>query len=80
MLSLFWTIPPAYLSSTVAASGIGLISSLGQFGGISAPTVIGFASTHFGSSAMGLYAVAIVSVLGGLAVVLCIPARAINER
>jgi ACS family phthalate transporter-like MFS transporter len=29
---------------------------------------------------MGLYAVAIVSVLGGLAVVLCIPARAINER
>ncbi|MBN3752041.1 MFS transporter [Paraburkholderia sp. Tr-20389] len=80
MLSLFWTIPPAYLSSTVAASGIGLISSLGQFGGISAPTVIGFASTHFGSSAPGLYAVAIVSILGGLAVVLGIPARAISEK
>ncbi|MBN3766568.1 MFS transporter [Burkholderia sp. Ac-20365] len=80
MLSLFWTIPPAYLSSTVAASGIGLISSLGQFGGISAPTVIGFASTHFGSSAIGLYAVAIVSLLGGLAIVCGIPARAISER
>jgi D-galactonate transporter len=80
MLSLFWTIPPAYLSSTVAASGIGLISSLGQFGGMSAPSVIGFASTHFGSSAMGLYAVAVVSILGGLAVVLGIPARAISER
>ena len=80
MLSLFWTIPPAYLSTTVAASGIGLISSLGQFGGISAPTVIGFASTHFGSNAIGLYAVALVSILGGLAVVLCIPARSIDER
>jgi ACS family phthalate transporter-like MFS transporter len=80
MLSLFWTIPPAYLSSTAAASGIGLISSLGQFGGISAPSVIGYASTHFGSSAVGLYAVAFVSILGGLAVVLGIPARAISER
>jgi D-galactonate transporter len=75
MLSLFWTIPPAYLSTTVAASGIGLISTLGQLGGISAPTVIGYASTHFGSNEMGLFAVAIVSILGGLAIVLGIPAR-----
>lgn len=80
MLSLFWSIPPAYLSTTVAAAGIGLISSVGQFGGILAPTVIGYASTHLGSSAMGLYTVAAVSMLGGLAVVLGIPARAINER
>jgi D-galactonate transporter len=80
MLSLFWTIPPAYLSTTVAASGIGLISTLGQLGGISAPTVIGFASTHFGSNDMGLYAVAIVSILGGLAIMLGIPATSINER
>ncbi|WP_321939703.1 MFS transporter [Paraburkholderia sp. J8-2] len=80
MLSLFWSIPPAYLSTTVAAAGIGLISSVGQFGGILAPTVIGYASTHLGSSAMGLYTVAAVSILGGLAVVLGIPARAINER
>jgi D-galactonate transporter len=80
MLSLFWTIPPAYLSSTVAASGIGLISTLGQLGGITAPTVIGFASTHFGSNDIGLYAVAIVSILGGLAIVIGIPAASINER
>jgi D-galactonate transporter len=80
MLSLFWTIPPAYLSTTVAASGIGLISTLGQLGGITAPTVIGFASTHFGSNEMGLYAVAIVSILGGLAIVLGVPANSINER
>jgi len=79
MLSLFWTIPPAYLSSTAAASGIGLISSLGQFGGISAPSAIGYASTHFGSSAIGLYAVAVVSILGGLAVVWGVPAQAIKE-
>jgi D-galactonate transporter len=80
MLSLFWTIPPAYLKPAVAASGIGLISSLGQFGGIFAPTVIGLASTRFGSNAMGLYAVALVSILGGLAVVLGVPRRAISER
>lgn len=80
MLSLFWTLPPAYLKPAVAASGIGLISSLGQFGGIFAPTVIGFASTRFGSTAMGLYAVALVSILGGLAVVLGVPKRAVSER
>ena len=33
MLSLFWTMPPAYLSSTVAASGIGLISSSASLAG-----------------------------------------------
>lgn len=80
MLSLFWTLPPAYLKPAVAASGIGLISSLGQFGGILAPTVIGLASSRFGSSAMGLYAVALVSILGGLAVVAGVPRRAISER
>ncbi len=80
MLSLFWTLPPAYLKPAVAASGIGLISSLGQFGGILAPTVIGLASTRLGSSSMGLYAVAIVSVLGGLAVVVGVPRKAISER
>jgi nitrate/nitrite transporter NarK len=80
MLSLFWSIPPAYLSSTAAAAGIGLISSLGQVGGILAPTVIGYASTHLGSNAMGLYVVAAVSILGGLAIVLGIPAHSINEK
>jgi ACS family phthalate transporter-like MFS transporter len=80
MLSLFWTLPPAYLKPAVAASGIGLISSLGQFGGILAPTVIGLASSRFGSSAIGLYAVAVVSILGGLAVVAGVPRRAISER
>ena len=79
MLSLFWTIPPAYLSTSVAASGIGLISSLGQFGGISAPVVIGAASTHLGSTTMGMLAVALVSLLGGLAILLGVPAAAINE-
>ncbi|MFX1764931.1 MFS transporter [Paraburkholderia sp. A1RI-2L] len=80
MLSLFWTLPPAYLRPAVAASGIGLISSLGQFGGMLAPTVIGFASTRFGSNAPGLYAVALVSILGGLAIVLGVPRRAISEQ
>ncbi|RZF24264.1 MFS transporter [Paraburkholderia sp. UYCP14C] len=80
MLSLFWTLPPAYLKPAVAASGIGLISSLGQFGGILAPTVIGLASSRFGSTAMGLYAVALVSLLGGLAVVLGVPKRSVSER
>ncbi|MEX3693424.1 MFS transporter [Paraburkholderia sp. BR14263] len=80
MLSLFWTLPPAYLKPAVAASGIGLISSLGQFGGIFAPTVIGLASSRFGSNAIGLYAVALVSILGGLAIVFGVPRRAISEQ
>lgn len=79
-VSLFWTIPPAYLSGTAAAGGIALISCIGQAGGLLAPIVIGRITTLTGSLAMGLYVVAGVLVVGGMTVVLGLPARMLKER
>lgn len=41
VLSLFWTIPSAYLSQSAAAGGLALISSIGSFGGAVSPVMIG---------------------------------------
>ncbi len=79
-VSLFWTIPPAYLSGPAAAGGIALISCIGQGGGLIAPVVIGKVNELTGNIALGLYVVVGVLVTGGLAIVLGIPARALRER
>lgn len=78
--ALFWTIPTAFLSGTAAAGGIALISSLGQLGGLSAPTAIGWVRTATGTMSSGMYLVAIALVLGGLAVLIGIPSSLLRER
>jgi len=79
-VSLFWTIPPAYLSGTAAAGGIALISCIGQAGGLLAPVVIGWINGLTGNLALGLYVVAAVVVVGGLTVIAGLPARMLRER
>ena len=79
-VSLFWTIPPAYLSGTAAAGGIALISCIGQAGGLLAPVVIGWINGLTGNLALGLYVVAAVVVVGGITVIAGLPARMLRER
>jgi ACS family phthalate transporter-like MFS transporter len=79
-VALFWTIPPAYLSGTAAAGGIALISCIGQAGGLLAPIVIGRINELTGNLALGLYVVAAVIVVGGLTVIMGLPARMLRER
>ncbi len=79
-VALFWTIPPAYLTGAAAAGGIALISSIGQAGGLLAPTVIGWINELTGSLAAGLYVVAAVVVIGALIVIIGLPANKLRER
>jgi ACS family phthalate transporter-like MFS transporter len=79
-VSLFWTIPPAYLSGPAAAGGIALISCIGQAGGLLAPIVMGKITAITGSTGAGLYVVALVIVAGGLTVLIGLPSRMLVER
>jgi sugar phosphate permease/phenylpyruvate tautomerase PptA (4-oxalocrotonate tautomerase family) len=48
-LTLFWTIPQAYLRGTAAAGGLALISSVGALGGVVSPIYVGIMKDATGS-------------------------------
>ncbi|MGY8666028.1 MFS transporter [Bradyrhizobium sp. UFLA05-109] len=67
--SVFWSIPPTYLSKSTAAIGIAIVSSLGQISGLLSSWVLGVLSEVTGSMVVGLYAVAAIQIATGLIVV-----------
>jgi MFS family permease len=70
---VFWTIPPVFLEARGAAMGIGMISALGQFGGLSGPAVVGWAFQETGSIYIGFAIAAVTILLGTLLAVFAIP-------
>ena len=78
--AIIWSIPPAYLSDDAAAAGIGAISSLGQVGAFCGPVALGWIKTMTGSLAIGLSAIAAIVLLGGLAVLIGVPANTLREH
>jgi ACS family phthalate transporter-like MFS transporter len=73
-LSVFWTIPPTYLSTSSAPGGIAVVSSIGALGGAVAPALLGWVKTQTGSLALGLELAAGMVLLGSLVLLLGIPA------
>ncbi|WP_244132624.1 MFS transporter [Burkholderia sp. BCC0397] len=67
--SVFWSIPPTYLSKSTAAIGIAIISSLGQISGLLSSWMLGVLKDLTGSMVTGLYVVSIIQVTTGLIVV-----------
>ena len=59
---IFWMFPARILTGAAAAAGLALINSLGQFGGIVAPYMVGKVKDMLGSASMGLYAIAVVCI------------------
>jgi len=51
----FWALPSLFLTSTAAATSIGLINSLGNLGGSAGPTAVGKLEKLTGSFAWGIY-------------------------
>ena len=58
MLPLFWTLPPAMLSGTAAAGGIGLISAIGNLGSYFGPSIMGYLKDHTHTYSAGLLVLA----------------------
>ncbi len=66
MLPTFWTIPPAFLRGTAAASGIALINSVANVGGFFGPDAFSRLEAETGSQRTGLFLLVGVLILGGL--------------
>jgi D-galactonate transporter len=74
VLSLFWTIPSAYLEGSAAAGGIALISSIGSFGGAVSPFFVGWIKVETGSMYVALSAIALLLAIGMILLLACVPA------
>jgi sugar phosphate permease len=75
IMGLFWTIPSAYLNHSSAAGGIALISSLGSSGGAFSPMIIGAVKVRTDSLYLGLDAVAILTAIGMIVLLIAVPRR-----
>jgi MFS-type transporter involved in bile tolerance (Atg22 family) len=71
--SVFWTIPPTYLSRAAAPGAIALILSLGSTGGFFASNFLGWIKTSTGTLTLGFYAIAVLIALGMLTLLLVAP-------
>ena len=56
--SIFWTIPPRFLTGMAAAGGLAFINSIGTMGGFVGPTMVGWLTDRTGSFSAGLMAMA----------------------
>jgi MFS transporter, ACS family, tartrate transporter len=62
-LSVFWTLPTAFLSGAAAAGGIAIISSIGSLAGFVSPLAMGWLKDQTGSYTIGLLCLGAVAFL-----------------
>jgi len=65
-LPMFWPLPTALLSASVAAGGLALINSIGQMAGFLSPYLVGWIKDQTGSTTLALYALAALTIVGSL--------------
>ncbi|MCQ9424868.1 MFS transporter [Pseudomonas sp. LJDD11] len=65
-LPMFWPLPTALLSASVAAGGLALINSIGQMAGFLSPYLVGWIKDQTGSTTAALYALAALTIVGSL--------------
>ncbi len=75
--TIFWTIPPRFLSGAAAAGGLAFMNSVGALGGFVGPTMVGWLKDATGSFTAGLLGMAIVL---GISVVMSLSLLLIVKR
>lgn len=75
----FWAASTQYLGSAIIATGLALISSLGQFGGLLSPILIGRLKDLTGSFAPGLFSISVILLLGAVCLML-LPGTEFSKR
>jgi ACS family tartrate transporter-like MFS transporter len=68
MLPTFWTIPPSFLTGIAAASGLALINSVANLGGLFGPRMIREVKAATGSYTNGYLILAATLIVGGILV------------
>jgi D-galactonate transporter len=78
-LPMFWALPTGFLGGAGAAAGIALINCTGNLAGFVSPSVIGWLKNQTHSLSSGLFLVAAMIAVAGVAVVMLIPAKLVNR-
>lgn len=65
-MSIFWLIPPTFLTGAAAAVGIATINSVGNLGGFAGPFVVGWIKDTTGDFIYGLVYLGTLVVIGGV--------------
>jgi MFS family permease len=78
-LPMFWALPTGFLGGAGAATGIALINCTGNLAGFVSPSVIGWLKNQTHSLSSGLFLVAAMIAVAGVAVVILIPAKLVNR-
>lgn len=78
--TLFWTIPPAYLSLTTAALGIAWINVMGSMAAAISPALVGFVKTQTGSIYLAFGVIGALLIVGAILLLVVIPARLLKEQ
>lgn len=73
-LSVFWTIPTAFLDKNAAAAGIAAITAIGALGGAVSPSLVGMLKTYSGSIYSGFAVIALLLVIGMVVLLRAVPA------
>jgi MFS family permease len=77
----FWALPPKLVTGAGAAGGIALINTLGQFGGIVSPVVVGRVRDTMGSTTPALYLIGGLGLVCAAVLMFAMPAKLrTNER
>lgn len=79
-LTVFWSIPSVYLSDRAKAGGIAITTAFGSTAAALTPAMLGWIRVQTGSLSLGLQISAAIVTLGGLVLLLGIPARLLPER
>jgi MFS family permease len=69
----FWTLPPKILTGAGAASGIALINTLGQLGGIVSPIMVGSVKDMTGSTTPALYVISSLCLICAVLLLAALP-------
>jgi MFS family permease len=80
VLPVFWTLPTAFLSGAVAASGIAAVNSIGNLGGYFGPQAFGLLRDRSGNDLAGLFFLAGCALVGMLLVLFLGCNRAISRN
>jgi len=65
-LPMFWPLPTAFLSASVAVAALALINSIGQMAGFLSPYIVGWIKDQTGSTDAALYSLAALTVVGSV--------------
>lgn len=75
---VFWTMPTTILSGPALAAGIGFVNMFGAFGGFLAPIIRVKAEAYFNNDIAGLLTLAIITVIGSLAILALKPQKNVD--